>query len=149
MRSLWANDVSSFDGRFYRLDGARCEPKPSQRPGPPLTIGGTGEKLTLRVVATHADRWNFNGPDVAEFIRLNGVLDEHCRAVGRDPSTITRSVQRHVGADLAPARDEVAMFVDAGAQHVVLNFRMSLAPGVAERAVREVIEPVRRGVPHG
>ena len=87
--------------------------------------------------------------DVAEFVRLNGILDDHCRAIGRDPSEIVRSVQRHLGDDLGAARDEVASFIEAGARHVVLNFRVPLVEGIPERVVREVIEPLRAGVLRG
>jgi F420-dependent oxidoreductase-like protein len=142
VRALWTNDVSDFDGRYYRLVGARCEPKPVQRPHPPITIGGTGERLTLRVVARHADRWNFNGKSVDEFIRLGAILEDHCRVVGRDPSTIVRSVQRHVGEDLAAARDDVASYIEAGATHVILNPRVPLRCGIVERVTREIIEPL-------
>jgi F420-dependent oxidoreductase-like protein len=139
---LWTQEVSNFEGRYYTLTDARCEPKPLQHPHPPITVGGTGEKLTLRIVARYADRWNSNGKSIEEFVRLNGVLDEHCAAVGRDPRTIIRSVQRHLGADFAASAGEVAGYVAAGAKHVVLNPRVPLEPGVAVRAVREVIEPV-------
>jgi len=144
IKLLWTNERSSFNGRFYTLDDARCEPKPIQRPHPPITIGGTGEKLTLRVVARHADRWNFNGSSVDDFVRLNGVLDEHCAAVGRDPSTIIRSVQTKLNDDFPGAAEEVAAYVEAGAQHVILNPRINLGPGVATRVTREIIEPVLR-----
>ena len=117
-KSLWTKEVSDFAGRYYTLTGARCEPKPVQSPYPPITIGGTGEKLTLRAVAKHADRWNFNGKSVDEFVRLNGVLDEHCRAVGRDPRSVGRSVQRHLTEDFAAGQDEVRSYIAAGATHV-------------------------------
>lgn len=142
LRLLWTQDISSYQGHFYTLADARCEPKPVQRPHPPITIGGTGERLTLRVVALYADRWNFNGPSVDEFVRLNGILDDHCAAVGRDPRTIIRSVQRHISDDFAAASEQVAAFVDAGAQHVILNPRVELMPGVATRVAREIVEPV-------
>lgn len=146
VKALWTQDISHFDGRYYTLDHARCEPKPIQRPHPPITVGGTGEKLTLRVVARHADRWNFNGKDVDEFVRLNSVLDDHCAAVGRDPSSIIRSVQRHMSADFPTEAALVASFVRAGATHIVLNPRVALVPGVAERVTREVIEPVLKSL---
>ncbi len=142
VKLLWTNELSNFSGRFYELVDARCEPKPIQRPHPPITIGGTGERLTLRVVARHADRWNFNKSSVEEFVRLNGVLDEHCAVVGRDRSTIVRSVQCHLTDDFEAAAADVAAYVAAGAQHIILNPRIPLAPGVPARAVREVIEPV-------
>jgi F420-dependent oxidoreductase-like protein len=147
MRALWTNEESTFNGRYYSLVDARCDPKPIQRLGPPITIGGTGEKLTLRVVARHANRWNFNGKSVEEFQRLNTVLDDHCRAVGRDPGDIQRSVQRHLATDLGAAREEVAGYVEAGAAHVVLNPRFPLAPGLPDRIAREVVEPILRTRP--
>jgi len=142
IRRLWTEARTSFSGRYYTLEDAVCEPKPVQPGGPPITIGGTGERLTLHVVARHADTWNFNGTSVDEFVRLNGVLDEHCGALGRDPAAITRSVQIHLGADLAPARDDAIAFIRAGAQHIVLNPRTSLESGLPERVARSLIEPV-------
>jgi F420-dependent oxidoreductase-like protein len=144
IKRLWTDELASFEGRFYVLTDARCEPKPVQRPHPPITIGGTGEKLTLRTVARHADRWNFNGKSVDEFIRLNSVLDEHCAAVGRDPSAIVRSVQRHLSDDFAAAVDEIRAYIAAGAQHVILNPRIPLKAGVASRVAREIVEPLAR-----
>ena len=133
VKRLWTSDRADFTGRFYTLADARCEPKPIQRPYPTITIGGTGERLTLRVVARHADRWNFNGTAVGEFVRLNGVLDGHCDAVGRDPTAIQRSVQLKVGADLAGVAEEAVEYVRAGATHLVLNARFPLRAGGANQ----------------
>lgn len=144
IRALWTEELATFDGRYYTLRDARCEPKPVQRPHPPITIGGTGERLTLRVVARHADRWNFNGKSPDEFVRLNAVLDEHCAAVGRDPSTIQRSVQRHLTGDFPAEAEALRPYLEAGAEHVVLNPRIELRPGVAERVLREIVEPLSR-----
>ncbi len=145
VRLLWTEARASFSGRYYTLEDAVCEPKPLQPGGPPITIGGTGERLTLRVVARHANRWNFNGKSVDEFVRLNAVLDEHCRAVGRDPGSITRSVQIHLAPDLAVGRDAAIEYLRAGARHIVLNPRFALAPGLPDRLVREVVEPATAG----
>lgn len=142
---LWTQELATYEGQFYRLREARCEPKPIQKPHPPITIGGTGEKLTLRVVAQYADRWNFNGKSIAEFTRLNKVLDEHCAAIGRDPNTIERSVQRHLSGDFMAAAEEIKAYVDAGAQHVVLNPRLPLTPGIATRVARDIVEPIVGG----
>ncbi len=154
IKRMWTEDEPfDFDGRFYKLKGAICEPKPVQRPRPPIMIGAAGEKLSLRVVAEHADIWNCpTRGDVEEFRRKSGVLDEHCAAIGRDPSEIRRSVQVLVGAgqqaqnlprivDLAATRDLLLDFIDAGANHLVL------APiGVPlRRLVDEVVEPVLAG----
>src|ERR1035438_5636700 len=59
IKRLWTEDEPfDFDGRHYRLKGPICEPKPVQRPGPPMLIGASGERTALRVVAEYADIWN-------------------------------------------------------------------------------------------
>ncbi|HXG66802.1 MAG TPA: LLM class F420-dependent oxidoreductase [Blastocatellia bacterium] len=83
IKRLWTEKQTTFNGRYYQLKDAYCEPKPVQKPHPPLMIGGAGEKLLLRVVAKHADQWNtFGSPEV--FRHKIGVLREHCDAVGRN-----------------------------------------------------------------
>ncbi|MET0851820.1 MAG: TIGR03560 family F420-dependent LLM class oxidoreductase [Candidatus Rokuibacteriota bacterium] len=91
IRSLWTQKRSTFKGRYYQLSDAPLDPKPVQSPHPELMIGGGGEKVTLRIVAKHADHWNvWGGPQV--LARKGAILDEHCKAVGRDPKRIKRSV---------------------------------------------------------
>jgi F420-dependent oxidoreductase-like protein len=90
IRSLWTERRSTFDGRYYQLSDALLEPKPVQTPHPPLMIGGGGERVTLRLVAAHADACNvLGGPKV--FARKGAILDQHCAAIGRDPKTIRRT----------------------------------------------------------
>jgi alkanesulfonate monooxygenase SsuD/methylene tetrahydromethanopterin reductase-like flavin-dependent oxidoreductase (luciferase family) len=90
MRSLWTERRSTFKGRHYQLSDAPLDPKPVQTPHPELMIGGGGERVTLRIVAKHADHWNvWGGPQV--LARKGAILDEHCAAVGRDPKRIRRS----------------------------------------------------------
>jgi alkanesulfonate monooxygenase SsuD/methylene tetrahydromethanopterin reductase-like flavin-dependent oxidoreductase (luciferase family) len=146
IRRLWTEDVVDFDGRFFHLEGAHLEPKPVQRPHPPILIGGAGERRTLRVVAEQADIWNMPARDTRgadEFARLNRVLDDHCAAVGRDPAAIARSVQLFVDfTDLAGTRALGAAFIEAGADIVVLNLRPPYEAGMAARLVDEVIGPI-------
>ena len=93
VRQLWSRDEPfDFDGHSVHLRGAVCAPKPLQKPHPPILIGGAGDRV-LRVVAEHADVWNYPGEPSAEFRRKNQVLNEHCAAIGRDPGDITRSMQ--------------------------------------------------------
>ncbi|HXY93886.1 MAG TPA: TIGR03560 family F420-dependent LLM class oxidoreductase [Acidimicrobiia bacterium] len=89
-RVLWTRTESTFDGTYYRLAGAQCDPKPLQRPHPPVWIGGKGEQLTLRVVAEHADYSNFGGSP-PEWAHTSDVLAAHCEAVGREFADITRT----------------------------------------------------------
>jgi F420-dependent oxidoreductase-like protein len=96
LRLLWTEERSTFHGKHYQLEGAVAEPKPVQRPGPPLLIGSSGERFGLRVVARHADIWlnaSLRPDDVAELSRLSRVLDQHCEDIGRDPASIRRAVQ--------------------------------------------------------
>jgi F420-dependent oxidoreductase-like protein len=91
IRSLWTGSRSDFDGRYYQLSNAPLDPKPLQKPHPELMIGGGGERVTLRVVARHADHWNvWGGTQV--LARKSAILEQHCAAVGRDSKTIMRSV---------------------------------------------------------
>jgi F420-dependent oxidoreductase-like protein len=96
---LLRDEVTDFDGRFYTLQQARCEPKPAQRPHPPLGIGGSGERRTLRTTARFAQHWNFVGGRPQELAAKLEVLHRHCAEVGRDPSEIL--ISSHVGFDPA------------------------------------------------
>ncbi|HXF21177.1 MAG TPA: LLM class flavin-dependent oxidoreductase [Streptosporangiaceae bacterium] len=122
IRRMWAeDDPFDFAGRYYQLRGAICEPKPVQRPHPPVLIGAGGEQITLRVVAEHANVWNCPARDAAEFRRKSRVLDEHCAAIGRDPAEITRSMQVIVRRDdPAAARGLLLELIEAGVTHLVL-----------------------------
>jgi len=96
LKALWTEPRASFDGRYYRLTDAIAEPKPLQRPHPPLWVGGNGPKRTLLVVARRADVWSCdvwptNTDAMESGYALSRVLDEHCAAVGRDPRTIRRA----------------------------------------------------------
>ena len=91
IRLLWTERRSNFNGRYYQLADAPLDPKPVQKPHPELMIGGGGERVTLRIVAKHANHWNvWGGPKV--LARKSAILEEHCAKAGRDSKTITRSV---------------------------------------------------------
>ncbi len=90
VRALWSRPQASYAGRYYRLDRAQCDPKPIQRPHPPVWIGGRGEKLMLRLVARLADRSNFGGSP-EDWARRCRVLERHCAEVGRDYGEIART----------------------------------------------------------
>ncbi len=124
--SLLSQDSTTFTGDYYQLADARCEPKPVQRPTPPIVIGGKGEKRTLRTVARHADYWDSTFPEsTAAWQRLNEVLLGHCEVVGRDPTEIRRSI--HVrwpeDADPAAVADKAMQFAAAGVDVVILGMQ--------------------------
>jgi len=89
MKKLWTDDVANYAGKYYNLKNAICEPKPLQKPHPPIIVGGSGKKL-LRVVAQLADGCNFNGPPRLYKQRLK-VLKKYCVEVGRDYDEIEKS----------------------------------------------------------
>jgi F420-dependent oxidoreductase-like protein len=104
MKSLWTQRRSTFKGRYYALSDAPLDPKPVQTPHPELMIGGGGERVTLRIVARHADHWNvWGGPKV--LAHKGRILDEHCAAVGRDPKTIMRSA--NMALWITDSQDEI------------------------------------------
>jgi F420-dependent oxidoreductase-like protein len=92
IKSLFTEERTSFDGRYYHFKDAIANPKPIQKPYPPFWIGASGP-TTLRLVARHADVWNIAGGDPDRVKELTPMLEEACGAVGRDPSEIRRSIQ--------------------------------------------------------
>ena len=89
-RAMFTEDAPSFEGRFYRIEGAINRPRPVQSGGPPILIGGGGERRTLRLVAQYADACNLFG-DADTMRHKLEVLARHCDDVGRDPATITKT----------------------------------------------------------
>jgi alkanesulfonate monooxygenase SsuD/methylene tetrahydromethanopterin reductase-like flavin-dependent oxidoreductase (luciferase family) len=140
IRRLWTEDKPfDFHGDYYDLTGAFCNPKPAQRPGPPIVIGGQAT-ATLRVVAEHADVWNFPGGDTEAALRRGAVLDRCCEEIGRDPASITRSLVLPVSYD-EPARtsDAIAAAVGGGFRHLVLGLPAPYPEHVAQWLADEVI----------
>ncbi|WP_430782341.1 TIGR03560 family F420-dependent LLM class oxidoreductase [Actinoplanes sp. G11-F43] len=111
LHGLLRTPTTDFDGRYYRLTGAVCEPKPVQTPLP-IMIGAKGEKRMLRLVAEYADQWNTWGlPEV--IAHKSKILDDHCAAIGRDPRTIRRTAQALVSVD-GPVPDHVQVAAYGG-----------------------------------
>jgi len=93
IHAMWSEPYASFEGEFYRIDGAINEPKPVQRPHPPVWVGGAGEKVTLRLAARYGDATNFGGhlDEMGWYRHKFDVVRGHCEALGRDPDTMVRS----------------------------------------------------------
>jgi len=141
---LWTGGPVSYEGEHYRITDAYCVPAPE--PPPAIMIGGAGEQRTLRVVAQHADWWNADYYSPAEYARKLGILHDHCRAVGRDPSAIVPTCYMGISVSNDPAKlirqppvvsrpdmyvisgnpDEVTAqikeFAAIGVRHMQLNF---------------------------
>lgn len=89
-RAMFTQEAPTFEGKHYRIAGARNDPRPL-RGDIPILVGGSGERKTLRFVAQYADASNFSArPE--QLRHLNGVIDRHCEAIGRDPAEIARTV---------------------------------------------------------
>ena len=145
IKRLWTETVANFDGKYYQLKDARCEPKPVQKPNPPFVIGGSGEQLTLRIVAQYANIWNFVGGSVDTLRHKNEVLNGHCAAIGRDPRTIERSIQIAVNYNNpAETLNEIKPYIEAGATHIILNLRAPYPENIVHRLAEEIVAPMKR-----
>jgi len=146
LRRMFTDDIFDFAGRYYTLTGTRNEPKPVQPGGPPVLIGGSGNRM-LRLVAEHADIWNVPGPPhgSAEFLaERNQALDQHCKAIGRDPAEVVRSTQvMFRGDDPVAARSVVGDVIAAGFGHIVMAVRPPAPDNIARWLADEIIAPIR------
>jgi F420-dependent oxidoreductase-like protein len=109
VKSMFVNDTTTFDGKWFHVKEALNVPRPVTPGGPPVLVGGSGEKKTLRIVAQYADACNvFGQPE--DVRRLMGVLDDHCATVGRDPAEVwrTRLGTVVVGRTMEEAEGKVA-----------------------------------------
>lgn len=93
VKKMWTEENPSFQGKHYRINGAVCEPKPLQKPRPPIWIGGGGERFTLRAVAKLADGCNFIGLSLDEYRHKLDALTKHCDLVGRKIGDVRKSWQ--------------------------------------------------------
>lgn len=100
VKRMWTEEATTYCGKYYHVENAFNHPKPVQKPHPPITIGGGGERLTLKVVAQYADRWNLDLPyGLEDCKRKLGVLQDHCRNIGRSFDQIEISVHRDLIVD--------------------------------------------------
>jgi alkanesulfonate monooxygenase SsuD/methylene tetrahydromethanopterin reductase-like flavin-dependent oxidoreductase (luciferase family) len=142
IKRLWtADEPFDFQGEYVQLTGAFGNPKPIQRPHPPIMIGGRAT-ATLRVAAEHADFCNIPGADVADSAARSAVLDRMCAEVGRDPAEIVRSLPLGVSYDNPDTtRKTIAEALDAGFRHFVLSVPPPYPDGVARWVAEELIAP--------
>ena len=143
LQALWTEKRATFEGAFYEVRDAYHEPKPVQRPYPPLTIGTSGEKVGLRIAARHARTWNMARATPEEFRRKSALLDGYCREIGREPRDIERSIQflpdAMEGDMVATARE----FIAAGATHLIFSCPTPYRAAGVRKIWTEVVEPLR------
>ena len=123
---------ATFDGTFYQLKDARNEPKGPQQPHPPICIGGSGERRTLRTTARFAQHWNFAGGTPEEFAHKRDVLYAHCADIGRDPKEILLSshIRMNEKHEIGPVVDAVAGLAEEGLDLAIVYLRPPLTPAI-------------------
>ena len=143
IRRLWTEPLVTFEGRYYQLSEAPCDPKPNQKPYPPFVIGGEGEQ-TLKVIARYADIWDCSVASPEAYRQKSTLLENYCRAIGRDPATIEHS--RHISvdpSDLKTARLETRSFIEVGATHMIYHVPVPATPDILHRLAEEVASPLQ------
>jgi F420-dependent oxidoreductase-like protein len=145
---LLRNEVTSYEGRYYRLREAPFRPGPVQRPRPPLTIGAKGPRM-LEIVARHADSWNSSGT-VEEVRARNRMLDEKCAAIGRDPGEIVRSLYGWAAImpddpweSVEAFQEVIGRYREAGIEEFIIDQPPDAQLGVLERVATDVIPALR------
>lgn len=108
IQAMWGQEPASVDGAFYGLAGANPMPKPAAG-RPPILIGGSGERRTLRIAAEHAVEWNMGSAPPEAYAHKVEVLERHCEDFGRDPATIRRSIMTFGAVGPDPKSVQLAM----------------------------------------
>jgi len=142
IKRMWVQEEASFSGRYYKVDRAVCDPKPVQKPHPPIIVGGGGERFTLRVVAKLADGWNSPG-SFERYANKLEVLKRHCRKVGRDFKDIKLSWSAWV--ILSSDRNKVAEFQPKYIQNLD-DFIETYLIGEPDQCIRKMQHFVDLGV---
>ena len=136
IRRMWTDVPASYEGEHYRIAGARCEPRPE--PIPPVMVGGHGEKFLLRVVAQHADWWNYGFRDLALYAHKQEVLKSHCREVGRDYDEIVQVVR--LGILIAETERDVERLKDAPGVRPMTDIRLAGTPAQVTETLRSIVK---------
>jgi F420-dependent oxidoreductase-like protein len=141
--SLLSQETTTYAGTHYQMTDARNDPKGPQQPHPPICIGGSGEKRTLRTAARFAQHWNFMGGTPEAFAHKRDILHQHCQDVGRDPSEILLS--SHVQIDergVEATAEHVSELANEGLDLAIVYLRPPLSPAILT-PLAEALAPLR------
>ncbi len=133
-KSLMTRDAVDYDGHHFSLRGATYDPKPIQKPHPPLWIGASGERIMLPLVGRHADVWHTFGRP-AELARKAAIVDAAAEKAGRDPASIVRSTSLSISEDFGKVRRRADECRDAGFTTLIVSW-----PSEGERRLEEFVE---------
>ncbi len=145
--AMWREADTTYEGKYFSVHGAQCDPKPLQDPRPPVWIGGSGEQLTLRVVARLADKSNFGGKP-HEWQHKRAVLQQHCIDVGRDDDEIEKTWSPE--CLIRATEDEAQSVHEARRQREPWlepwdSYRLGNLAGTAEQVSERIAEYVAMG----
>ena len=123
---LWTGQSYSYAGAHYTLHDAISEPRPVQRPHPPIVVGGYGKPRLVRLAARYSDELNLDNPTPDDARRIFGELDAACAAIGRDPATVRHSVMLEWNGEAAvgPAAEQrriIGEYAAIGVHRMVLD----------------------------
>ena len=119
IKLMWTQPKAYFNGKYFKLNGALNDPKPIQKPHPPILVGGGGEKYTLKVAAKHANKWDLFGGTPEIYEHKLEVLYNHCENIGRNFNEIikTHSLRIIIGENMSAVKDrfkQVEEFIQTG-----------------------------------
>jgi F420-dependent oxidoreductase-like protein len=146
MKRLFSEPRATFEGKYYAVHDAPNNPKPVQKPHPPILIGGAGERRLLALVARHADIWNCPNNHATALPHKLDVLREHCERIGRDPATIEVSEQAVVV--LGRDREDFQKKWDRAQQTIgrVFDLEQTSFRGTPEEVAEQLRARVAQGV---
>jgi alkanesulfonate monooxygenase SsuD/methylene tetrahydromethanopterin reductase-like flavin-dependent oxidoreductase (luciferase family) len=142
-------EITSYNGRYYQLDEAPMRPLPVQKPRPPIMIGAKKPRM-LELAARYADTWNSSGASVEEMRERNEILNEACDRIGRDPSTLVRSLYGWAAvmpedpwASVDAFEDVVGRYSEAGINEFIIDQPRDEQFDVLEKVATDVIPRLR------
>ena len=120
IKLLWTQERSNFSGKYFQLANASFNPKPVQKPHPPILIGASGANVTLKIVARHAQMWNWAATP-EDLAPKAARLDEHCHSLGRDPASIEKSALVTGAFSPDEARRQIDAYLAIGVTHMIFS----------------------------
>lgn len=146
LRLMWTQEQADFDGKHYNIKNAFCNPKPAQQPAIPISIGGSGEKYLLKVVAEHADIWNCPASSALEFDNKYKVLKNHCDSAGRNIDDITISQQ--TVCVLAETKDELDEKIEKGQRRYGFfgDVKKLGIVGTPDDCIKKIYDDLEKGI---
>ncbi len=127
-KQMWSNNDGEYNGKYYKMKETLCHPEPIQKPHPPILLGGSGPKKTLKFVAKYADACNlfsYGGPEGVK--GLIDIIKKHCEAVGRNFEEIEITTLGSAMLDSGQSADELIKYFqglsEVGVTHAIVNTR--------------------------